>query len=517
MSLIEKSPKVQEYLKWKGKMTVPAFVDILGTVSSIKVTPHAGQWEIINAYEERIPAREEYAEMGMEFEYKYRTLVAACGRRFGKSVIASVLGAQELLVPNARVLICSYTLDNAGVIFKHIRSIIKGLGIELSIDRYRDMELELKDNGSTLRVASVDNVESKLGTSVSLLILDEAKLFQKSLYEQVLYPMLFDMAPYSRTLLISSPQSGWFEGYYKRGLDPTYPDVWSINLPTHTNPTIPRSELAAMEKSMPVDLYEQEVLGLFTSAAGLVCREFDSVEGVFNADEPFLDESGNEYYLDHLLHEGNLIFHSIDSGYTHYFGSLHFVDIPNLDHILIINEYQRNKALTSAHAEAIKDYETEQGIEVTMRYADPAASQQIADFAEHDLYFNRSEKNLIDTIITLNTLMYQRSSVTGRPKLLVNSTCTELIRQFNSVQWKEGQDALTREKSATGVKPFRPDLDKKTDWDLFDTARYGLYSYVKCNQASISIFAIDAGPDDEDEPGERTRLAEEGWIKETEF
>ena len=154
--IIEKSPEVQEYMKFKGRMTVPAFVDIMNTVPSIRVKPHAGQMQIINAYEERVSPSSESVELGLDFEYRYRVLAAFCGRRFGKSVIAGILGAQELLIPNSRVLVCSYTLTNCEVLFKAIRSIIVGLGIELSVDRRKEMELEIKENGSTLRVGSSD-------------------------------------------------------------------------------------------------------------------------------------------------------------------------------------------------------------------------------------------------------------------------------------------------------------------------------------------------------------------------
>lgn len=510
---IMKSPKVLEYMQFKGRMTVPAFVDILKTIPAIKVDPHEGQLKIIEAYEERVAPGAESVELGLDFEYKYRCLVAACGRRFGKSVIAAVLGAQELLVPNARVLICSYTLDNCEVIFKQIRSILIGLGVELSVDRQKDMELEIKENGATLRVASNDNVQSKLGTAVSLLILDEAKLFPRTLYEQILLPMLFDYSPYSRSLLISSPQAGWFETYYKFGQDVNKPKYWSINLPTHSNPTIPRQELLDMEKNMPTDLYEQEVLGLFTSAAGLVCREFDNVENVFHPEEPIIDENGTPWSLYELLHEGNIIFHSIDSGYSHYFGSLHFVDVPQLDHILIFHEYQKNKTLTSTHADNIKDFETDEDIEVSLRYADPAAAQQIADFVEYGLYFNKSEKLLRETITCVNTALFQRSSVTGRPKLLVSSDCAELIRQMSTVQWKEGlHDFQTKETASAGTKPFKPDTDKKTDWDLFDTLRYGLFNYLKNNKAGIMVIEVAGEEDEIDDPYERA-MREHGFIR----
>jgi hypothetical protein len=458
--------------------------------------------QIIDAYEERIPPDEESIALGLGFAYKYRFIIAACGRRFGKSALASILGAQELMVPGSKVLIVSYTLDNSSVIFENIRKIVKGLGIELTIDRNKDMELTLI-NGSTLRVASVDNVESRLGTAVSLLIVDEAKLFDRKLFETVLLPMTLDYYPLSRSILISSPQTGWFETYFNYGvsIDPRYEKYWSINLPSSTNPTLPKGYLKSMEETTPPDIYAQEYLGLFTSAAGLVCQEFRE-DNVFDpADYP---------HWDNWLKYGNTIFNTIDSGYSHYFASLHIVFVDETDTYYVFNEYAVNKKVTSVHADAIKAYEEEAGIEVGLRYADPAASQQIADLVEHDLYYNKSDKNLRETIGCLNSLMFQTSAVTGKPRFMISKYCPEIIRQIKTIQWKEGDDQQTKEKSATGTKPFAPDKDKQTDWDLFDALRYGIFSFHKNHGTSISIVTADA---EEDLDPFQKMMMEHGYIK----
>lgn len=501
----EKSPQVLEYLKYRGAINSYAFVELLNQHPKVRVKPHDGQWEIINAFEQKIPAGAESQALGLEFEYAYNFIIAACGRRFGKSVIASVLGAQELLIPNAKVLICSFTLDNCEVIFKHIRSIVIGLGLKLKADRAKDMELEL-ENGSTLRVASNDNVESKLGTAVSLLILDEAKLFSRHLFEQILLPMTSDFYPYSRTILISSPQAGWFESYYKFGqaTDERYRKYWSINLPTSTNPAISKQFLAEKEATTPPDIFAQEYLGLFTSAAGLVAREFSLEANIFDPCE--YPEFNN------WLHDGNVIVNSIDSGYSHHFASIHFLYVEEIDTIFVFNEYQRNKTVTSVHADTIKEFEQENDLDITMRYADPAASQQIADLAEYGLYYNKADKQLKETVNCVNTWFFQEG-VTGKKKLLISRDCVELLRQLTTVQWKEGRDDFqTKEQSASGTKPFKPDTDRRTDWDLFDAFRYGIYSFVKTSRVDLNVMECDA-PDEDPEDPFYTMMREQGYFR----
>lgn len=513
--LTRKKPEILEYFRFKGRLTVPAFIEVINE-AGIEIEPHDGQWEIIDAYEERIAPSEAVLAMAAEnnltldFEYKSRCLTAACGRRFGKSVVASVIGACEMLVPNARVLIVSYTLDNCEVIFEQARKILVDLlgPKEIVADRQKDMELVLK-NGAELRVASNDNVQSKLGKSVSLLIIDEAKLFNRKLYEQVLRPMLFDYAPYSRTILISSPENNWFEVYYNWGQPGGKLGYWSINLPTHSNPVIPRAELEEMKLNMPQDLYEQEVLGLFTSNAGLVCREFGKKTHVYDP---------SEYPIAQYIADGSVTMNMIDSGYSHYFGSVWVVHVEELDTFFVFAEYQKNKAVTPVIADAIKAVEAEWDFEPFTRYADPAAAQQIADFVTYNLYFQKADKNLRETVNNLNTLFFQTSEITGKPKLLISSDCPELIRQLSSIIWKAGKDdEQTREKSANGVKPFVNDKEgpigggAKTDWDMFDAFRYGMYSFAKNSGVGISVMSFSEQDEEEDEFA--AQMYQQGYYK----
>lgn len=493
-----KTKEILDYYKFKGRINTNSFIELLKSNPNVGIQGiHEGQQKIIDAYEERVEPSAEAKSLGLEFEYKYSVLVAACGRRFGKSFVTAIIGAAELLVPNSKTMVVSLTLDNAGVIFDLIYKILGGLGLidELTINRRRDMELEMP-NGSTLRVASVENVESKLGSAISLLILDEARLFRKELYSQILTPMLLDFSPLSRVLLISSPSPGWFEEAYNQGQseDPKWAKHWSINLPTHTNPTIPRNILKEYEETMPKALYEQEVLGLFTSKHGAVFPEFDQVNNVYSdSDFPYFSE---------WLKCGNVIIQTIDSGYSHFFASQWIVYVEEVDTYFVFHEYMKNKTLTPTHAENIHAIEEDYGIQdiIQLRFADPAASQQLADFSEYGLYYTKAEKNLRETINNLNTLLFQRSGVTGKPRLLIHKNCHETIRQLNEVQWKEDAAGQTREQSAQGVKPFKADTgNDKTDWDLIDSLRYGMNAFAKNNGIGMSSFDTVAGETTEDD------------------
>lgn len=504
------NPKIKDYLRFKGKINTNTFMDL------IKIRPHDGQVDILNAYAAKLPPSEdtklraEQYGVELDFEYKYDTILAACGRRFGKSFFSSVLGSEELMIPNSHVLLASYTLDNCDIIFMQIREILVKLGIELTVDRKKDRELETA-HGSRLTVASNENVESRLGNAVSLLILDEAKKFHKKLYEQTLLPMLADYAPYGRSILISSPEDGWLKTYYDYGQsrDPKYKKYWSVNLPTMCNPTIPKSWIDNARNTLPPDVFEQEIEGKFTSSAGLVCAEFSKERNVrLLTDYPYFFE---------WVNAGEDVVNSIDPGYSHCFASVHFMYVSEIDTYLVFGCYSKNKLVTPVHAENIKEFEFSfLGRQSDMRYCDPAAAQCIADFSEYDLHYNKSEKPMRETIVFLNQLLWQTSEKTGEARLIFLEDCEgvpELIRQVSTVRWKEGMDFQTKESSKkTETKPFEPDRDRRTDWDALDSLRYSLFSYNKSMGCGITTFDLTRD-DDSDLSADEESMYSVGWVK----
>jgi hypothetical protein len=501
-----RSAKVLDYLKVKGRISSYTFLDHVGNI------PHDGQRTLIDAYMEKMEPSEETRSLGLSFDYRYKTFVAACGRRWGKSFIVSNLAAEEMMYPNSQVLICSYRLENCKVIFRQVREIIKALGIEIVADRQKELELELA-NGAKLCVASNDNVESRLGNSISLLIVDEAKLFQRDLYETFLEPQLLDFAPYSRSILISSPKEGWLQDYYDRGQStlPEFDDFWSTSFPTSSNPTISKAYLEKLRLRVPPDVWEQEYEGKFVSTAGKVFKEFDRIGNVFgDVDFP--------RFWDWVYSKAHPVVHSIDSGYVHYFAGIYILHMEELDTYFLFGEYQLNKKVTPIHAENIQKYERTHGIDPYMRFADPAAAQQIADLTEYDLYYNLSTKSTRESINAVNTLFFQVSKVTNRKRLLVHDSCGELIRQINQVGCKEDSTNLARESNGGSVKPFMPD-DNKTDWDLIDALRYGIFSYLKLGNIDLSVIdhtLILEGEDDdyfEEDHGFYAELAKQGMFR----
>ena len=87
--------------------------------------------------------------------------------------------------------------------------------------------------------------------------------------------------------------------------------------------------------------------------------------------------------------------------------------------------------------------------------------------------------------------------------------------------WKVGkEDEQAKEQSASGIKPFLPDKEgpagggNKTDWDLFDAFRYGMFSFVKNSRVGVSVVetVTSSGRDQEEEDFDEM-LYSQGWFK----
>lgn len=135
------------------KLPVSPYLELLG------ITPLPSQVAIINAINNP----------------KYRFINAAISRRQGKTYIANIIGQLVSLVPNSNILIMSPNYSLSQISFDLQRNLIKHFDLEVRRDNAKDKVIELT-NGSTIRMGSVNQVDSCVGRSYDLIIFDEAAL-----------------------------------------------------------------------------------------------------------------------------------------------------------------------------------------------------------------------------------------------------------------------------------------------------------------------------------------------------
>ena len=176
------------------KLPIDGYMELLG------IEPNSTQTAIINAMNNP----------------KYRFVSAAVARRQGKTYIANIIGQLVCLVPGSNVLLMSPNYSLSQISFDLQRNLIKHFDLEVIRDNAKDKVIELS-NHSTIRMGSINQVDSTVGRSYDLIIFDEAALLDgRDAFNIALRPTLDKEN--SKALFISTPRgrNNWFTEYYYR-------------------------------------------------------------------------------------------------------------------------------------------------------------------------------------------------------------------------------------------------------------------------------------------------------------
>ena len=196
------------------KLPIEPYLDLL------EITPLPSQVAIINAVNSP----------------KYRFVSAAISRRQGKTYIANIVGQLVSLVPASNILIMSPNYALSQISFDLQRQLIKHFDLEVVRDNAKDKVIELS-NRSTIRMGSINQVDSCVGRSYDLIIFDEAALVDgRDAFNVALRPTLDK--PNSKALFISTPRgrNNWFSQFWQRGFSDEFPEWCSICL-LYTSPS----------------------------------------------------------------------------------------------------------------------------------------------------------------------------------------------------------------------------------------------------------------------------------------
>jgi len=212
---------------------------------------------------------------------KYRFIVAAISRRQGKTYIANIIGQLVSLVPNSNILIMSPNYSLSQISFDLQRNLIKHFDLEVTRDNAKDKVIEIS-NGSTIRMGSVNQVDSSVGRSYDLIIFDEAALTDgEEAFNVSLRPTLDK--DNSKAIFISTPRgkNNWFAKFWERGHSDEYPEWVSIRATYADNPRMSESDIQEARKSMSDAEFKQEYEADFNIYEGQIWN--------FNREECLVD------------------------------------------------------------------------------------------------------------------------------------------------------------------------------------------------------------------------------------
>ena len=402
------------------KLPISEYMNLLG------IAPNSSQTALINAINNP----------------KYRFVCAALSRRQGKTYIANVIGQLVSLVPGSNILIMSPNYSLSQISFDLQRQLIKHFDLEVTKDNAKDKVIELS-NGSTIRMGSVNQVDSTVGRSYDLIIFDEAALADgKDAFNVALRPTLDKEN--SKAVFISTPRgrNNWFADFYHRGFSDEFDDWASIQATYHENPRISDNDIHEAKKAMSAAEFSQEYLADFNTYEGQVWNfNFETQVGDFEQ----LDTSKMD------------VFAGMDVGYKDPTAFCVIAYDWDYGKFYLIDEYMDAERTTEQHAIEINKMISKYNIDYI--YIDSAAQQTRFDLAQnYDISTINAKKSVLDGI-------GQVAGIIDNDTLFIDQRCSQALSCVDQYQWDPNPNLL-REKPKHNMASH-----------MADALRYALYTF----------------------------------------
>jgi phage terminase large subunit len=373
---------------------------------------------------------------------KYRFVSAAVSRRQGKTYIANIIGQLVSLVPGSNILIMSPNYSLSQISFDLQRNLIKHFDLEVTKDNAKDKVIEIS-NGSTVRMGSVNQVDSCVGRSYDLIIFDEAALADgKDAFNVALRPTLDKEN--SKALFISTPRgrNNWFSEFFYRGFSDEFPEWCSIRATYQDNPRMSETDIAEARKSMSEAEFKQEYEADFNTYEGQIWK--------FNFETQVKD-------LSQLDTSKMDVFAGLDVGFKDPTALCVIAYDWENEKYYLVDEYLNNERTTEQHAEEIQKLIDRWDIDYI--YIDSAAQQTRFDFAQnYDISTINAKKSVLDGIGHV-------SAIIDNDYLYVDQECKESLKCLDSYQWDPNPN-LIKEKPKHNMASH-----------MADGLRYALYSF----------------------------------------
>jgi len=326
------------------------------------------------------------------------------------------------------------------------RNLIKHFDLEVTKDNAKDKVIEIS-NGSTIRMGSVNQVDSCVGRSYDLIIFDEAALADgKDAFNVALRPTLDKEN--SKALFISTPRgrNNWFSEFFYRGFSDEFQEWCSVRATYLDNPRMSQSDIDEARKSMSEAEFKQEYEADFNTYEGQIWK--------FNFETQVKD-------LSQLDTSKMDVFAGLDVGYKDPTALCVIAYDWDEDKYYIVDEYFNSERTTEQHAIEIQKLINRWDIDYI--YIDSAAQQTRFDLAQnYDISTINAKKSVLDGIGHV-------SGVVENDKLYVDQECKQSLACLDAYQWDPNPN-LVKEKPKHNMASH-----------MADGLRYGLYSFQTAN------------------------------------
>lgn len=415
--------------------------------------------------------------------------VPCCGRRYGKSLMSGNDMGFACLKPDSYYWIVGPTYKLAEKEFRVIHDIfIRKLGLKKFLKVSYNVEQGHMRIGfpwnTVLQCASATNQDSLLGEGLDGVIMSEAARHSLETWEMFIEPALSDRDGFA--IFPSTPQGfNWYQGLWQLGQDRDMHQYESWKFPTWEN--VARypggksdPKLLAIKSTVSEAYWKQEYAAEFTSFEGQIYEEFDQLIHIRDID---YEPSWSNYW-------------ALDWGFNDPLVCLDIMVDPS-DNVYVWREYQVRHKSTWEHAQILKDRENPDRYHVDAMFGDPAGADEIATFAIHfgpivarsrEVPWNRG----IEAV--KRKLKLQPD---GRPQLFIDSSCHNLIRQMQALQYKASKNGLNAKEGQVDRDDHGPDALRYFNVEYFilgaGTSLSSVYDAPMLGSPAESFFTMKKG------------------------
>jgi len=202
----------------------------------------------------------------------HRFRVAVCGRRFGKTHIATRELARFAREPQREVWYLAPTYRQAKLIaWRKLKARLLDLRWVAKVNE-SELTITLK-NQSVISLKGADNADSLRGIGLDFLVMDEFAMIDPEAWYEVLRPALADRQ--GSALFISTPAGmNWAKDLYN--LQDEFPEEWrSFTYTSLDGGQIPLSEIEAARRTMDERTFRQEFLASWETYSGRCYYAFE--------------------------------------------------------------------------------------------------------------------------------------------------------------------------------------------------------------------------------------------------
>lgn len=455
-------------------MTIDAGIDKASYFERVGYKPHPSQWPYHNS--------------------SARFRIPCCGRRFGKTqMVGHDLGA-DMFIPDQYYWIVGTTYRTGEKEFRVVyndlvRKLKLGSKLKKSYNvKQGDMRIEMPWN-TILEVVSAEKPDSLVGEGLDRVVLSEAAIHSRMIWDQYVEPAISDKR--GKADLPSTPRgNNWYKGMYKYGQSLGEEQYESWRMPSWYNIVrypggfdLKCPNIKENGQHLPIEKCScnDEIVRIFNKVSRMYflqeyAAEFTALEGKIY----------NEW--DETIHVRRIRYNpawvnwlAFDFGFSDPFCAYDIMVDP-MDNVYIWREYQVRYKTTYEHAYILMNREQPEGYHVDRAAADPRGADEIATLQLlMGIGIEATAEVTWDTGIEA-VKRWLKVQPDGQPKLFVDPSCYELIRQI-----EELKTPTIRPNAPERNLERRPGTRNQRDYDDHgpDTIRYFFNEFEVAKTASL--------------------------------